>query len=151
MHEKINANTITCKDGATACKCIYNKCRSFICNCSFCSTRHAFCNDRKLVNRHRRQKHRGKTDSKNTIEENEVKENTNVSTALTGGFDNTDIKMELNYINYLNDLNHEEDKHWEFIKYLNKDTARHYLVATLEDKRFTNVRCENLSLVDINL
>ena len=70
---------------------------------------------------------------------------------MTGRLDETNIEMDLNCINCMNDLHLGDDKYCKFIKHLNKDTARHYLVAISQDERFTDERCENLSLVDLDL
>ena len=87
------------------------------------------CKDRNSANRHRRKKHSSKKDSENVIKGNEVEENAAVNTALTGGFDETAIEIELNYIICMNGLHLEDNKCWESTQHLNKDTARHCLVA----------------------
>ena len=151
IFEKVNDNAIICEDGNIMHKYKCNKCGSSICNYSKCRSKRNFCKDRKSANKHRRKKHSNDNVIENTIEGNEVEETSEIETALTGGFNEMDIEIELNYMNYTNDLQIEDDKYREFIKHLNKDTVSHYLVAISQDKRFTNERCENLSSVDLDL
>ena len=51
----------------------------------------------------------------------------------------------------MKELHLEDEIYRQFIKHLNNDTARQYLVAMSQDKRFSEERCANLSSVDIDL
>ena len=54
-------------------------------------------------------------------------------------------------MDFISDLGNEDNKVRKFIKRFSKDTAKEYLVSASQDKYCTNIRCENLSKVDINL
>ena len=62
-----------------------------------------------------------------------------------------DVEREMNYLNLISDLSEEKEIFREFIKHFNKDTAKEHLVATSQDKHYSDLRCENLSKVDVNL
>ena len=55
-----------------------------------------------------------------------------------------DVQKELNYENFIADLSLEEEEYREFIKHINKDVAKHHLEAISQDRRFTEIRCNNL-------
>ena len=127
--KKVNTNAIICEDGVKIFINKCDKCPSTICNCSLCGTIHNFCKDKRAANRHRREKYRVNQNNSNMIEEKDVAESNEVNLATNGGFDAMDTEKELNYVNFISDLNLKDDKHREFTKHLNEDTSRHYLVA----------------------
>ena len=151
IYEKVPGHAITCDDSAIVDKCKCNICGATIYHCSHCGTTRNFYKDRHSANRHRRKKHSVNLLNENTIDGNEVDEHSEIAVALTGDFNENRIENELNYIKFMKELHLEDEIYRQFIKHLNNDTARQYLVAMSQDKRFSEERCANLSSVDIDL
>ena len=61
------------------------------------------------------------------------------------------IERELKYVDCISDLNNENDNQKEFIKCWSKDTAKHYLVGMLQDKRFAGIVYQNICKGEVNL
>ena len=73
--------------------------------------------------------HRVESSTLNAIEDNEVEKTNEISLAIDAEFDVADVNRELLHANYLLDSCNEDEKYCDFIKHLNKDAARNYLVA----------------------
>ena len=82
---------------------------------------------------------------------NYIKESNEVDLVINCRYHMMDAEKELNYFNFILNLNLEDNQYQELIKYLNKDTTRHYLVAILQDKHFADIRYQNLSNSNIDL
>ena len=90
--------------------------------------------DQKAANRHCRISHQVESSLSNTIEENEINETNEINLVINAGFDIQDAEKESHHVTYLLDLCDEDEKHCNFIKHLNNDTVRHYLVVLSQDK-----------------
>ena len=72
------------------------------------------------------------------------------SLAISNGFKNIN-EDELNEINFISDLLKEDLEYKSFIKHVNEQTEKKFLVAISQDGNFTSTRCENVSAGDVTL
>ena len=71
--------------------------------------------------------------------------------AIEGGFDVTELKQDINFLNVVSDLNNEIEIHREFINHFNNNNVKEYLVTHSQEKHFSDGQCNNLLKVCDNL
>ena len=74
-----------------------------------------------------------------------------INLAIEGDFDFSELEKDMHYLNLISDLSNETKIYRELIKHFNKNTAKEYLVTMSQYKHFSNIRCDNLCKVDVNL
>ena len=150
-HVKSNANALKGKDGATINPLMCNKCSNIMHQCQTCGTLRNICTELKAAKRHLRDYHKLENNTVNAIEGNDIEESTEIELAIEGDCDVTDLEQDIRNLNLTSDLNDETDAHREFMKHFHNENAREYLVAISQDKHFSEMRCKNLSKVDVSL
>ena len=150
-YAKSNANALKGKDGAIINPLICNKCSNIIYQCQTCGTLRNICTELKAAKRHLRDYHKLENNTVNAIEGNDIEESTEIELAIEGDCDATDLEQDIRNLNLISDLNNETDACREFIKHFHNENAREYLVAISRDKHFSEMRCKNLSKVDVSL
>ena len=150
-HAKSNSNSIIRKDGAIACGYICNKCNKTIYKCLSCATIRNTHNNRAASRRHLREHHQTTNENVIAVDGNDIEESSETHLAIEGGFDDTELEKDMKHLNLITYLSNETEIYREFIKHFTKDTVREHLVAMSQDKHFSDVRCDNLCKVDVNL
>ena len=122
----------TCDDGAKIEMCKCNACDASAWKYPTCGTMKNAHEDYEAANRHKRLCHNVKLNPRletNTIDGNAIDECNEENFVLKGEFEINNVERELNQMNFLSDLSLEKDKFKCFIKHLDKDMDRKYLVA----------------------
>ena len=148
---KSNANTLKGKDGATINPFICNMCNNTIYQCQTCGTARNICKNIKAAKRHLREYHHLDNNKVDAIDGNDIEESIEMEFALDGHSDANDLEEDMRNLNFLSDLTSESESYREFIKHFHKGKVKEYLVALSQDKHFSELRCNNVSPIDVSL